>query len=133
MAIIHHIREHYAEIIITGRFSSEELFSGFEKILSGSKAQKEKEETDMIPVKNTGTHLMINVTKSEEMPPLGTVERIAGIIANSGGGFSGRVAVLVDEKARYGRARQLGAFLAGYGISSEPFYDRDEATRWLKK
>ena len=60
------------------------------------------------------------------------VERVAGIIAQSSSGFSGRVAVLVGEKLRYGRARQLGAFLSGYGISSEPFYIRDDAIRWLK-
>lgn len=125
MAITHHIRENYAEIIISGRSSPEQLFAGFERVLSGERDAAAK---PLLP----GTHLLINVTQSEELPPLGAVERIAGIIANSGGGFSGRVAVLVNRTARYGRARQLGAFLAGYGIASEPFYNREEALSWLQ-
>lgn len=125
MAITHNIRENYVEIIISGGSSPEELFAGFERILSGNRDTAAK---PLLP----GRYLLINVTKSEELPPLGAVERIAGIIANSGGGFSGRVAVLVNHMARYGRARQLGAFLAGYGIASEPFYNRGEALSWLQ-
>ena len=125
MAITHNIRKNYVEIIISGRSSPEQLFAGFERVLSGVRDATTK---PLIP----GTYLLINVTKSEELPPLGVVERIAGIIANSGGGFSGRVAVLVNHMARYGRARQLDAFLAGYGIASEPFYNRKEALSWLQ-
>jgi len=125
MAITHHIRENYVEIIISGRSLPEQLFAGFERVLSSNR------DTAAKPLP-PGMHLLINVTQSEELPPLSVVERIAGIIANSGGGFSGRVAVLVNHTARYGRARQLGAFLAGYSIASEPFYNREEALSWLR-
>jgi hypothetical protein len=128
MAIKHQIDDDYAEIIISGRFENEELFNGFEQLfslVSGYSAENTEAE-------GSGVHLLINVTESEELPPLGAVERVAGIIAQAGSGFSGRVAVLVGEKLRYGRARQLGAFLSGYGISSEPFYIREDALRWLR-
>ena len=125
MAITHHIRENYAEIIIIGKFSQERLFIELERALSGD---RDVATQKLLP----DTHLLINVTQSEEFPPLSAVERIAGIIANSGSGFSGRVAVLVDHSARYGCARQLGAFLAGYDIISEPFYNREEALSWLQ-
>jgi hypothetical protein len=128
MAITHNIEDNYAEIIIVGQFSTEELFDGFEKLLSGVSKQAGTNDKE----KGMGVDLLINVTGSEELPPMGAIERVAGIIAQSGSGFSGRVAVLVGEQLRYGRARQLGAFLSGYGISSEPFYIREDAIRWLK-
>jgi hypothetical protein len=127
MAITHRIEGDYAEIIIDGNFLSEELFDGFEALFSAVAKQPRTGEGS----ENPGVHLLINVTASEELPPMGAVERVAGIIAHSNSGFSGRVAVLVGEKLRYGRARQLGAFLSGYGISSEPFYIREDAIRWL--
>ena len=110
MAITHQIENNYAEIVIDGHFSTEELFDGFEELLTavGKKASSSEGEEGM------SVHLLINVTSSEELPPMGAVERVAGIIAQSSSGFSGRVAVLVGEKLRYGRARQLGAFLSGY-------------------
>ena len=128
MAITHHIEDDHVEIVIDGHFSTEELFDSFEELLSAVKKLAGNSDGE----KGMGVHLLINVTSSEELPPMGAVERVAGIIAQSSSGFSGRVAVLVGEKLRYGRARQLGAFLSGYGISSEPFYIRDDAVRWLK-
>ena len=128
MAITHQIENNYAEIIINGHFSTEQLYDGFEELLSIVRKQAGASDVE----EGMGVHLLINVTSSEELPPMGAVERVAGIIAQSSSGFSGRVAVLVGEKLRYGRARQLGAFLSGYGISSEPFYIRDDAIRWLK-
>jgi len=128
MTITHHIENDHAEIVIEGHFSTDELFDGFENLLSAVRKRAGTSDGE----KGIGVHLLINVTSSEELPPMGAVERVAGIIAQSSSGFSGRVAVLVGEKLRYGRARQLGAFLAGYGISSEPFYVRDDAIRWLQ-
>ena len=42
-----------------------------------------------------------------------------------------RVAVLVANPFQYGTTRQFAAFSADAGAQIEPFYDVDEALRWL--
>ena len=125
MGISTEVMDDYTEVIVRDQVSPEELFSGFDRALSLNK------ENTGLPVAH-GSNLLINVTESEVLPPISVIERVAGIIAHAHGGFTGRVAILVSQKVRYGRARQLGVFLAEHGITSEPFYVRDEALIWLK-
>lgn len=42
-----------------------------------------------------------------------------------------RVAVLVSNTFQYGTARQFSVLSAEAGAAVEPFYDLDDALRWL--
>lgn len=118
MSIYHQINEDIIEMIIQGNFAEEELFSGFKQMISD-------------PAIPENAHILINVTRSEGLPSLTTVERVAHLLGRNDRQLSGRVAVLVAHQVRYGRARQLGVFLERYGGLCQPFYERQAAIDWL--
>lgn len=118
MNITHKIGADLVEIEISGKFSLDELYAGFEAMIHD-------------PALPERARLMINVTASEVLPPVEVIERIAMILGGARKKLSGRVAVLVAQEVRYGRARQLGVFLSNYGLEAQPFYERDEAAKWL--
>lgn len=120
MSIHHQTNNGIVEIFIRGQISRDDLFAGFEKMVNDNDLPR-------------GVHILINVTKSSKLPPLAAVERVASILGRSNRKFSKRVAVLVSERVRYGRARQLGAFLERYGTISQPFYDLEAAIAWLEE
>ena len=75
--------------------------------------------------------VLINVMDSEEIPPVEVIERIASILSAGREKLGTRIAILVAQTVRYGRARQLGMMLEYAGILSQPFYDRKTAVAWL--
>ncbi len=75
--------------------------------------------------------VLINVTDSEEIPPLEVIEQISSILSGGRKKLGSRIAIVVAQTVRYGRARQLGMLLEYAGIQSQPFYDRKTAVEWL--
>jgi len=119
MGIQHHIEGDIVELILAGHFSIDALLTGFRVML----------EDEHLPPKSL---VLINVTESEEIPPLEVIERIASILSAGRGKLGPRLAILVAQTVRYGRARQLGMMLEYVGIVSQPFYDRKTAVEWLR-
>jgi hypothetical protein len=118
MGILHRIDSDIVEVIVAGHFSIDELLTGFRLML----------EDERLPSKSL---LLINTTASEEIPPLEVIERIASILSSGREKLGPRMAILVAQTVRYGRARQLGMLLEYAGILSQPFYDRKTAVEWL--
>ncbi|UCD25029.1 MAG: hypothetical protein JSW51_03655 [Gemmatimonadota bacterium] len=75
---------------------------------------------------------MINVTDSEEIPALDVIRLIAATLNANSDKVATRLAVLLANEVRYGRARQLGVLLEAGGIESEPFYEKEAAVEWLR-
>lgn len=119
MGIRHCIDGDMVEIIVAGHFSIDELLTGFSLTL----------EDEHLP---SNSLVLINVTASEEIPPVEVIERIASILSAGREKLGSRMAILVAHSVRYGRARQLGMMLEYAGILSQPFYDRKTAVEWLQ-
>jgi hypothetical protein len=118
MGILHRIDGDIVEIIVAGHFSIEELLTGFSLMI----------EDDHLP---SNALVMINVADSEEIPPLDVIEQISLILSGGSKKLGSRLAIVVAQTVRYGRARQLGMLLECAGIQSQPFYDRKTAMEWL--
>jgi hypothetical protein len=118
MGIEHRIDGQVVELFVQGSFTIDELLSGFRCVLRDARLPP-------------NAHLLIDVTASEEIPPLSVVERIAAILCMGRAKLAPRVAVLVAHTVRYGRARQLGAMLESGGLTAQPFYERSKAVSWL--
>jgi hypothetical protein len=119
MGILHCIDGDIVELMLAGHFSIDELLTGFRLML----------EDERLPPKSL---VLINVTESEVIPPLEVIERIAAILSAGREKLGPRIAILVAQTVRYGRARQLGMLLEYAGILSQPFYDRKTAVEWLQ-
>ena len=118
MSINHTIDGTVVEIIVQGHITIDELLAGFGRVL----------EDGNIPSR---ANMMINVIDSQVIPSLETMEQIAAILASGQRQFASRLAVLVGNPVRFGRARQLGALLEFKGLVVRPFYDRREAMEWI--
>jgi hypothetical protein len=118
MGIATQINKDFAELIISGRITTELLYTAIRDIINES-------------LLRSHSGLLINVTGSDTLPPFSVMERIADIFGAAGKGKIRRVAILVANEVRYGRARQLAIFLEQYEIAASPFYDRTEAITWL--
>jgi hypothetical protein len=119
MGLQHRIDDGVVEMVVAGRFSVDELLAGFREML---------EDEDLPP----DALVLINGTASEVLPPYEVMERIASTLTGGREKLGTRLAFLVAHTVRFGKARQLGALLEPAGIFSQPFYDREEAIRWLK-
>jgi hypothetical protein len=119
MGILHRIDGDIVEIIVAGHFSLDELITGFRLML----------EDEHLP---SNSLVLINVSGSEEIPPLEAIERISSILSAGRQKLGSRIAIQVAHTVRYGRARQLGMLLEPNGILSQPFYDRKTAVEWLQ-
>jgi len=119
MGIQHRIDGDIVEVIVAGHFSIDELLNGFRLMI----------EDENLPHKSP---VLVNVTDSEEIPPLETIEQISSILSAGREKLGSRLAILVANTIRYGRARQLGMLLESTGIQSQPFYDRNSAMLWLQ-
>ncbi len=75
--------------------------------------------------------VLVDVTASEEIPPVEVIERISSMLSAGREKLGPRIAILVAHTVRYGMARQLGMLLEYAGILSQPFYDRKSAVEWL--
>jgi hypothetical protein len=104
---------------VAGHFSIDELLTGFRLML----------EDEHLP---SNSLVLINVMASEEIPPLEVIERLSSILSAGREKLGSRIAILVAQTVRYGRARQLGMLLEYAGILSQPFYDRKTAVEWLQ-
>jgi hypothetical protein len=118
MGILHRIEGDIVELIVTGHFPVDELINGFRLML----------EDEHLP---SNSLVLINVMGSEEIPPVEVIERIASILSAGRKKLGPRMAIIVSQTVRYGRARQLGMMLEYAGILSQPFYDRKTAVAWL--
>ena len=106
-------------IFVEGHFSVNELLAGFQFAL----------DDDHV---TSYSHILIDVTKSEELPPAEIIEQIAAILCRNRERFSCRLAILVSKVVRYGIARQLSTMLDNKNINAEPFYNQKEAVDWLE-
>jgi len=118
MGIATQLNKDFAELIISGRIATDLLYTAIGDIINESLLHRH-------------SGFLINVTGSDTLPPVSVMERIADIIGSAGQGEIMRVAILVANEVRYGRARQLAIFLEQYQIAAAPFYDRAEAISWL--
>jgi len=119
MGIQHRIDGNIVELIISGQLSIDDLLAGFCLML----------DDEHLP---SQALVLINVTASEVIPPIEVIERIASILSAGRKKLGRRLAILVAQTVRYGRARQLGMMLEFAGIVSQPFYDRKTAVEWLR-
>ena len=119
LGIHHRIDGDIVEITVAGHFSIDELLTGFRLML----------EDENLPSKSP---VLVNVSDSEEVPPLEVIEQISSILSAGREKLGSRIAILVAHAMRYGRARQLGMLLEYAGILSQPFYDRKTAVEWLR-
>ena len=119
MGILHRIDGNIVEIIVAGHFSIDELLTGFSLML----------EDEHLP---SNSLVLVNVTDSEEIPPFEVIKQISLILSAGREKIGSRIAILVANTVRYGRARQLGMLLEYAGLQSQPFYDRKTAVEWLQ-
>lgn len=119
MSVSHNIKGNIAVINIEGHFTLDELLDGFRQTLNDNDLKQ-------------NTHIMINGSKSKELPPTEILLKISEILCEGKDKFSCRLAILVSQNVRFGMARQLGAFLDSHNVSTRPFYDHDEAVEWLE-
>ena len=117
--ILHRIDGDIVEVIVAGHFSIDELLTGFRLML----------EDEHLPPNSL---VLVNVTASEEIPPVEVIERISAILSAGREKLGSRIAIRVAHTVRYGRARQPGTLLEYAGILSQPFYDRKTAVEWLQ-
>lgn len=118
MGILHRIDGDIVEIIVAGHFSIDELLTGFRLMI----------EDEHLPPDSL---VLINVTDSEEIPPFEVIKQISMILSAGSKKLGSRIAIVVAQTVRYGRARQLGMLLEYAGLQSQPFYDRKTAVEWL--
>jgi hypothetical protein len=118
MGILHRIDGDIVEIIVAGHFSIDELLNGFRLMI----------EDEHLPPNSL---VLINVTDSEEIPPFEVIKQISMILSAGSKKLGSRIAIVVAQTVRYGRARQLGMLLEYAGLQSQPFYDRKTAVEWL--
>ena len=118
MGILHRIDGDIVEIIVAGHFSIDELLTGFRLMI----------EDEHLPPNSL---VLINVTDSEEIPPFEVIKQISMILSAGSKKLGSRIAIVVAQTVRYGRARQLGMLLEYAGLQSQPFYDRKTAVEWL--
>ncbi|MGC1454484.1 MAG: hypothetical protein WA946_04780 [Nitrospirota bacterium] len=118
MGILHRIDGDIVEIIVAGHFSIDELLTGFRLTI----------EDEHLPPNSL---VLINVTDSEEIPPFEVIKQISMILSAGSKKLGSRIAIVVAQTVRYGRARQLGMLLEYAGLQSQPFYDRKTAVEWL--
>jgi hypothetical protein len=118
MGILHRTDGDIVEIIVAGHFSIDELLTGFRLMI----------EDEHLPPNSL---VLINVTDSEEIPPFEVIKQISMILSAGSKKLGSRIAIVVAQTVRYGRARQLGMLLEYAGLQSQPFYDRKTAVEWL--
>jgi hypothetical protein len=118
MGILHRTDGDIVEIIVAGHFSIDELLAGFRLMI----------EDEHLPPNSL---VLINVTDSEEIPPFEVIKQISMILSAGSKKLGSRIAIVVAQTVRYGRARQLGMLLEYAGLQSQPFYDRKTAVEWL--
>ncbi len=118
MGILHRIDGDIVEIIVAGHFSIDELLTGFRLMI----------EDEHLPPDSL---VLINVTDSEELPPFEVIKQISMTLSAGSKKLGSRIAIVVAQTVRYGRARQLGMLLEYAGLQSQPFYDRKTAVEWL--
>ena len=118
MPVLHSINGKIAKIIVTGHFTIDELLAGFQETLNDG-------------LLTSGTHILVDVTKSEELPSYVVINQIAAVLSDNQNRFSGRMAILVSQTVRYGIARQLSTLLDSNNIDARPFYIYKEAMDWL--
>ncbi|MHB0915070.1 MAG: hypothetical protein ACYC5A_08865 [Thermoleophilia bacterium] len=118
MGVEYHIEGELVELRVAGDFTIDELLDGFRSMLA----------EESLPAR---AQVIIDVTASQVIPSAAVIEQIAAIIDSAREKLAPRLAVLVAQEVRIGKARQLGFMLQGAGIQVEPFYDREAAVNYL--
>lgn len=102
--------------------------AGVRDLLGAMKLAQEHFET--YPVK---LHLLFDMLDSEESKSPMELRGVADFFKPYLSFLSGRMAVFVTKTVHYGLSRLYSVHAESGGMDVVPFYDRDEAVKWLTR
>ena len=118
MPVSYSLSESVLEFTFEGSFTSAEALAALEQGIAS------------VPP-GTRPGVLIDVTTSSE--PLRSYEemrRLAQFFGSHMASLDGRIAVVVSTQVRFGKTRQFGALVEGYGVEARAFPDRPAAVSW---